>query len=96
MIAWQPPFLPRSGNSAAAGDVAVFELYDPAEGRFAMNHGAGWYWWADESVEYLVGRLASLKCLMVRDFGMSPRRIEEALAVIPEYRRHKAGRARAR
>jgi len=95
VIAWQPASLPRSTHSAAAGDVAIVELYDPMEGRFAMTHGAGWYWWSDESIDYLLGRLAWLKRLMVRDFGMSARRIEEAFAVIPEYRFHQADRGRA-
>lgn len=86
VVAWQPSFVRRGLNSAAPGEVAVFELFDPAEGRYAMTHGAGWYWWGVESESYLLDRLAWLKRTLVRDYGISSRRVEEAFAVIPEYR----------
>jgi hypothetical protein len=88
-------FLPRRNFDAPEGEVAVFKLFDPGERPFAMTHGACWCDWAEQSVDELINTLDWLKRIMVREFGITPKRIETALANIPEYRRHRSDRSTA-
>lgn len=76
--------------------MAVFELYDLREGRFAVTHGAGWCWWPEESVGHLIGHLLMLERVMIREYGIDPHSIETAFATIPEYRRFQTNQGRSR
>lgn len=86
VIAWQPTFPLRARYKAAPGDVSVFEFLDPAERAFALTHGACWFNWAEQPIGELIYTLLWLKREMIRDFGISPYRIEDAYYNIPEYR----------
>ena len=96
VIAWQPTFLPRRNCDAPEGAVAVYKIFDPGERSFAMTHGACWCDWSEQSVDELIDTLNWLKQIMFREFGIAPKRIETAFANIPEYRRHRSNRSRAR
>ena len=89
-------FLPRRNCDAPEGEVAVFKLFDPGERPFAMTHGACWCDWTEQSVDELIDTLDWLKQIMVREFGIAPKRIETAFANISEYRRHRSDRSGAR
>ena len=91
VLAWQPAFLPQCRNAARPGTVAVFNLNDRREAAYEMTHGAVWFAWREQSVKELIRTLRGLRRVLMQDYAIKREAIDEALAVIPEYRRYIAG-----
>ncbi|MBB4641484.1 hypothetical protein [Rhizorhapis suberifaciens] len=96
IIAWQPTCIERREGSAEPGRVAVFHKGDLGELPYLMTHGAGWFYWKDETVDELVRRLVRLKREIARDYGIPKWRTEGMFRRIREYRLYRVEQRRCR